>query len=354
MAPPISMWDGVLMLGSFCLIATYQLYESVMVIFRDTTSTRSYSHELRNRVSHAVCAWLSSKQLRALFKPTQDALAEACKKDGVLWHAEDIPDGMGSKLHWFGNLEANKLILYFHGGGYSLPADHGHIRFVVECQRRLEVEGHNVSVVMLEYGLAPESRYPVQPSQALAALQHVLNKGFLPSDIIVGGDSAGGNLALALLSLVNHPVESLPTVKLHEPIRGVFLISPWVSFSTQSLSFQENADRDLINARLILDWGEAYAPSPLRDEYSEPLRAGISWWEQLPTQDLLILAGEVEVFRDDIVELGNRMSHANVQTKLIVCPKHSHEECIQDAKSKLQHGMMAESVWNWLVARYSN
>ena len=56
----------------------------------------------------------------------------------------------------------------------------------------------------------PESPFPTQLRQANAALTHLLNRGIPPENIIVGGDSAGRNLSLQLVSHVLHPLPSLP------------------------------------------------------------------------------------------------------------------------------------------------
>lgn len=84
---------------------------------------------------------------------------------------------------------------------------------------------------------------------------------------------------------------------------------------------------------LLLEWADAYAPSSIRDEYSEPLRADVAWWKDLSIHDLLVAAGEVEVFRDDIRELGSRISQSGVSTKTVTLPNHTHEADIQDTKT---------------------
>ncbi|KAH7127343.1 Alpha/Beta hydrolase protein [Dactylonectria macrodidyma] len=255
---------------------------------------------------------------------------------------------MGAKIHWFNDLNCDYLILYFHGGGFGLPPNEGHPKFLIECQEKLSQKGKRVAIALLEYSLTPESQYPTQPQQALLALQQVLKKGFDPSNIVLGGDSAGGNLTLAVLSLLSHPAPPFPTVKLTAPLRGALLISPWVSFSTQSESFQSCAHRDYVNKLQVFEWADAYCPSPIRNEYSEPARAGSDWWKGLPVQEVLVLAGGMEVFHDDVKTLGTNLTAAGVKLKVIECENHTHIECILDAVAGLEPGQMAYAIWDWL------
>ncbi|UPK95747.1 hypothetical protein LCI18_006682 [Fusarium solani-melongenae] len=301
-----------------------------------------------------VWVYAKNRSPSSLYTPVRIVFAKVCQAQGVQWKEEEVPDGLGSKIHWVGDLNTDKLILYFHGGGYYLPPDEGHVKFLIDCQSKLFDAGHAVNLAMLEHSLTPEAHYPTQPTQAMAALQAVLHKGYLPSNIVIGGDSGGGNLALAVLSIINHPTNPFSTLQLDEPLRGAFLISPWVSFSVRSQSFRENAGKDFLNDGLILEWAEAYAPSPVRDGYSEPLRNDEGWWRGLPAKAVLILAGGDEVFCDDIQELGQRMAESGTPTTMVTCPNHSHEECIQDAKTGLAAGPMASSVWEWLALQFES
>lgn len=102
----------------------------------------------------------------------------------------------------------------------------------------------------------------------------------------------------------------------------------------------------------MLEWANAYAPSPSRNEYSEPLRADVAWWRHIPVKDVLILAGGIEVFCDDIQEIGKRISEAGVKTSVVTCPNHVHVECLLDAKAELPEGVMAQAIWEWLMTRF--
>ena len=116
-----------------------------------------------------------------------------------------------------------------------------------------------VSVLLLAYTLVPEARYPTQLNQAATALSYLLyDQKRDPSSIVIGGDSAGGNLALSLLSHILHPRPDTPRLTLTSPLRGALLISPWVNFSTKHSSYVRNAGKDSLVENMLRKWGAMY------------------------------------------------------------------------------------------------
>src|SRR5271165_1449288 len=90
--------------------------------------------------------------------------------------------------------DATRAVLYLHGGGYMAGSIVSHRYVAVEIGRAARAR-----TLALGYRLAPEHRYPAQLEDALAAWQYLRDQGFAAKNIAVGGDSAGGNLTLALL-----------------------------------------------------------------------------------------------------------------------------------------------------------
>ena len=79
--------------------------------------------------------------------------------------------------------------------------------------------------------------------------------------IFVAGDSAGGNLALSLLSHLVHPqpeVAEKVRLNLSEPLGGAVLISPWVNFDPEQDSVKRNATSDMVTASAAIRWSESY------------------------------------------------------------------------------------------------
>lgn len=59
--------------------------------------------------------WSAESSRSALLPPTATVLAKYAKSNRVAYRVEEVRDGEGAKLHWMGDLEAKKVILYFHG-----------------------------------------------------------------------------------------------------------------------------------------------------------------------------------------------------------------------------------------------
>ena len=108
-----------------------------------------------------------------------------------------------------------KKILFFHGGGFfigNFKIYRNYVSFLAEVISR--------EIIFVEYNLAPESKYPSQLEQAKKAYSFILEK-CNTSHIILAGDSAGGNLALALMLVLKKDRSKKP--------KGIFCISPWVN-----------------------------------------------------------------------------------------------------------------------------
>lgn len=110
---------------------------------------------------------------------------------------EVLPDKR-SHILWVGDRhKATKFVYFFHGGGYITPAISGLFEWVLQAYVLGSPRaGDRVAVAFLQYTLAPSARFPTQMCQAVSGLQFLLNKGINPSQLVVGGDSAGGNITM--------------------------------------------------------------------------------------------------------------------------------------------------------------
>lgn len=165
--------------------------------------------------------------------------------------------------------------------------------------------------------------------------------------IIVGGDSAGGNLSLALISNVLHPYRGTDPLVLSEPLRGLLLISPWVSVDTDTQSYKDYGEIDVAPVTLLEEMGRAFVQSSDRNAWSEPYSADVSWWKKAPVSDVLVVSGGTEVFKDHILRVGQNLKLAGVNSQTVVCDGQIHVECILDAESGLEPRSMSEEIWKW-------
>lgn len=87
-----------------------------------------------------------------------------------------------------------RVLLKLHGGGYVQGLHDRHRQMGVNQAVLTEAQ----SLYMVHYRLAPEYPFPAALEDAFKAYEYILNQGVDPENIIVIGDSAGGNLALEL------------------------------------------------------------------------------------------------------------------------------------------------------------
>lgn len=125
------------------------------------------------------------------------------------------------------------VILYFHGGGYVFGSPRTHAAMLATLAKDVE------AVAFLpEYPLAPEAPYPAAIARAEDAYSALLAKGMNPNEIVLGGDSAGGGLTLALLNRLLAKKSPLPA--------GVFAFAPLVDMRFSGASFVAKAQSDVV------------------------------------------------------------------------------------------------------------
>jgi acetyl esterase/lipase len=143
-------------------------------------------------------------------------------------------------------------------------------------------------------------------------LSHVITTLHSPSSsILLGGDSAGGNLVLALLGHILHPHPDLNIARIEFkeqdlPIKAALLISPWTKFDHSAPSFKGNGNKDAISVATLNRWARNYLGSAPADAYNQPLTAPEGWWADLRTVvgKVFVVGGGNEIMIDDIILLG--------------------------------------------------
>ena len=99
--------------------------------------------------------------------------------------------------------DRGRVLLKLHGGGYVQGLHDRHRQMGVN--QAVLTEGQ--SLYMVHYRLAPEYHFPATLEDAFKAYESILNQGVEPENIIVIGDSAGGNLALEPVSYTHLPAK---------------------------------------------------------------------------------------------------------------------------------------------------
>jgi acetyl esterase/lipase len=218
-------------------------------------------------------------------------------------HFEVTPVKIGDlSAEWMVPAQGSKerVILYFHGGGYVLGSSQGHRPFVAKF-----VKGSGIGALVVDYRLAPEHPFPAALDDAVAAYRWLLAEGLSPSNIVVAGDSAGGGLALATLLALRDQGVALPA--------GAVALSPWTDLKCTGPSLTTNRDVD------TLTWLESWA---VFSEYyvgdSDPERPWISplYGELHGLPPLLIFVGGDELLRDDSTRFAEKARQAGVDVTL--------------------------------------
>lgn len=193
-------------------------------------------------------------------------------------------------------------ILYCHGGGYT-SGNLGYAR--VLASKLAHVTGYDV--LSFEYRLAPEHPYPAAVEDALQAWDHLMLLGYGAQDIILAGDSAGGNLALVLCLRLRGAGRRLPG--------GLVLFSPWTDMTMSGVSYGERAAIDpMLTANYIDAVRRAYAPG---EDFSHPelspLFGDLSGFPRT-----LVQVGDHEILFSDAQRLAEALRRQNVPARLDV------------------------------------
>jgi epsilon-lactone hydrolase len=216
----------------------------------------------------------------------------------------------GVQAEWSATPETNAqcAVLFLHGGGYMAGSIVSHRYVAIEIGRAAHAR-----TLALDYRRAPEHPYPAQLEDALAAYRYLLDQGLPPGKIAVAGDSAGGNLTLALLMALRERVLPLPACG--------WLISPWSDLTASGATMQSKAAVDpMIQKPYLLELAQSFAGGKdLSDPLISPQLADLAG---LPP--LLIQVGSDETLLDDSVMLAGRAGAAGVATTLEIWPDMIH------------------------------
>ncbi|KAI0265803.1 Alpha/Beta hydrolase protein [Gloeopeniophorella convolvens] len=235
---------------------------------------------------------------------------------------EPLTDALpeGGRLHWIGPRKEDRVILFFHGGGFVIPASDDQLNALGSLQK--EYKGA-VGVALLNYSLAPEWSFPRQLRQAVAAVQYLLDKGTDPPTSSSPATPSAGFL---------HPHATLPDPRLARPLAGAVLISPWAQYGTDSPAHKRNAAKDFVPPSMYRFLGDQLRPgiTPELRNYLEPGVAPAEWWTGLDRVfgRVLVTAGEHEGPIDHIQELSTTISAHVKDTTVFVLPGGVHEDLI--------------------------
>jgi acetyl esterase/lipase len=198
--------------------------------------------------------------------------------------------------------EPQRLLLYFHGGGYVAGSPEDHRPLVAKLCR-----AGSAAALSLDYRLAPEFPFPAALRDAVDAYRFLATKAFHPSSIVLAGDGAGGGLAVATAMAIRNGGMTMPA--------GVIALSPWADLTLSGWSIMRNAESDsvlgwdllFVSARNYLNGANP------ADPYASPVFGSM---RDFPP--IMVHAGAREILRDDASRLGELAAAANVPVSVEV------------------------------------
>lgn len=216
----------------------------------------------------------------------------------------------GMDAWWFNNStqKPKQVVLYFHGGGYSVGSPRSHRDLCAYLAHYAET-----SVVSVAYRLAPEHPYPAAVEDAIASYQALIELGYTADDIVLAGDSAGGSLALTLAIQLKQQSQPQPA--------GMFLISPLVNKKRSTKSYVTQYDVDPVISHR---WSHQMAKNYLNHSAELIDQACLSDKDLTGIAPMLIHVGTDEVLLDDSLTLKQRATQSGNHVKLVTFPELWH------------------------------
>lgn len=248
------------------------------------------------------------REMFALAPPVEVELAPLAKvEDRLIPVAEDTeikvriytPEGQGPF----------PLFVYYHGGGWVI----GDLETADPSCRMIANRTGRV-VVSVDYRLSPEYKFPIPVEDSYAALQWVSENASSingnASNLVVGGDSAGGNLS-AVVSLISKEQNG-------PDIAGQVLIYPVTALGYDTGSYQEFQQGFGLDRDLMIWFGDYYINNDddRKNKYVAPLLA--EDLSNLPPA--YVLTAENDVLRDEGLAYAERLKQAGVKVETIIEP----------------------------------
>lgn len=213
-----------------------------------------------------------------------------------------VPEGYDGRIR----------VLHLHGGGYTAGDIQTHRAYAGHLAK-----ASGAAVLVADYRLAPEHVYPAALDDGLTAWRWMAANGpdgpGTADRLIIGGDSAGGGLTLAVLMALRDAGEALPD--------GASLLSPWADLVVQGETMKTRAKADPLVAQ---EWLLACAAAYKGD--TDPAIPGMSPvfgdFAGLPPLDIHV--GDAEVLLGDSLAVAERARAAGVEVTLEVWPEMLH------------------------------
>ncbi len=204
------------------------------------------------------------------------------------------------------------VAIYFHGGGWYFSSVDTH-----DCVARTYAAAGEIAVISVDYALAPEAKFPQAVEECVAVAQHIASHAAIwnvdGERLLLIGDSAGGNLALATALALRDRKGPL--------LRGVLAAYPVCDCDFDTPSYREFADGPPLTADKMRFFWTSYVTNAadMLHPWAAPLRADLT---QLPP--VLLHVGELDILRSEVEALANKLARSSVRVNFEIFPGLAH------------------------------
>ena len=200
-----------------------------------------------------------------------------------------------------------RVLLYLHGGGFVFGLSPMHVEMVAYLAQKM-----NTRALMVNYRLAPEHPFPTALNDCVTVYRWLLNLGFESQDIVLAGDSAGGNLTITTMMKIRDEGGPLPA--------AAACLSPVADLSSNKPAPQEGFKDPLLSPRAVDFYSRSYLAG--NDAHNPLISPLFGNWHNLPP--LLIHAGGDESLKSDALRMEETAKAAGVDVQLSIYPHMWH------------------------------
>jgi acetyl esterase/lipase len=198
------------------------------------------------------------------------------------------------------------VLLYLHGGGFVFGLTPQHLKMGAYLAQKL-----GMRVLMVDYRLAPDHPFPAALDDCAAVYRWLLKQDISAQNMVVAGDSAGGNLTLTLLMKLRDGGDALPA--------AAACLSPVTDLTTKD--HQRPGFKDpLLPPKAVNFYSQSYIGN--QDAHDPLISPVFGDLHGLPP--LLVHAGDDEILREDAIRIANLAESAGVDVRLEVYARMWH------------------------------
>ncbi|MDQ4491692.1 alpha/beta hydrolase [Sinomonas sp. ASV486] len=281
-----------------------------MTITQDASTTVSRESEsLRSLYADWSDIMANTELTMRLFRSIFDEWHQPTTEPEDVTYKEETVGGVPGIWAFPAGADKTRVLLYTHGGGFAVGSASSHRKLAAHVAKAL-----GVTTFVPDYRRAPEHPHPAQIEDGVAVFDALLERGIKAEDITTIGDSAGGNLAVAIPLALREQGKPLPG--------RVIAFSPWLDMENAGETLVTNDATDALITRELLEGmiagvlgGLTSPDNPL----ANPLYADFTGFPKL-----YVNAGGAESLLDNATRLVDKAQAAGVDVTLSIAPGQQH------------------------------